>query len=355
MNMQKIISDSPVVISVITEPVAVAAEVAVASEVFTKVSRWGPVLKIENQPESHNYPSLNNPFKELDDSLAHDKLTGVVSKIKVPRKTNTNTFIAEGTSRISELQTYREDDRKRQKDQAFLAMDNNHEFSRTRDYTMGCYAVVKKDGQYGVCRRQGCTFAHSLEEIKDPLCSFGDKCHHINGKQAYDGTVDVNTKCRFRHPQESREKYYNRTAKVPQDLPKTYTPPPPREYAHTVRYPTPQNTPGEYAHTVRYPTPQNTPREYAHTVRYPTPPPQQQYIPSPVTPPIVTQVPIPEAPVKVRQPREFTNSPPPTEISRQLFPKIETVIITIPKSMAELTMKMLLEKGVTDFEIKFSD
>jgi hypothetical protein len=51
--------------------------------------------------------------------------------------------------------------------------------------------------KYGECNRKVCTFAHSLEELKDPVCIFDDTC--LNGYN-----------CRYKHSTESQEQYYTR-------------------------------------------------------------------------------------------------------------------------------------------------
>ena len=88
------------------------------------------------------------------------------------------------------------------------------------EYTRPCKHVVenKKDDKYGVCYREKCTFAHSLDELKLAECSFGDNCMFIEEK------LDFRTNrikiCMFKHPFETKDEYFRRTGKQI-DLPKT--------------------------------------------------------------------------------------------------------------------------------------
>lgn len=93
------------------------------------------------------------------------------------------------------------------------------ELKKKKEYTQPCNHVIN----YGVCRKKECTFAHSFAELRLPECHFGKNCNCIHGKPNYhDPTViDKNRKCRFKHPNESIEKYYKRINKELPLLPKT--------------------------------------------------------------------------------------------------------------------------------------
>jgi hypothetical protein len=87
---------------------------------------------------------------------------------------------------------------------------------KTQDYsrlkcTKPCSYVLNKteQGEYGVCTREVCTFAHSLEEFVLPQCLFGANCWYKE-----------NT-CAFKHPNESDMEYYERTGTEQPDLPCT--------------------------------------------------------------------------------------------------------------------------------------
>ena len=87
-----------------------------------------------------------------------------------------------------------------------------------------CHFVVRKDNnKFGVCYREECSFAHSLNELNIPKCIFGDDCKKIYATWDYNlGINDSNKKCEFKHPFESNEEYFNRTKIRIPDLPKTH-------------------------------------------------------------------------------------------------------------------------------------
>lgn len=92
------------------------------------------------------------------------------------------------------------------------------ELRKRREFTRACQHVI----DYGVCYRQSCTFAHSFDELKVPLCNFGDQCKFIHGKYDYKtATVNKNDKCRFKHPKEDVQQYHARIGKELPQLPKT--------------------------------------------------------------------------------------------------------------------------------------
>lgn len=59
--------------------------------------------------------------------------------------------------------------------------------------TKACNNILK----YGKCEREVCTFAHSLEEHRDPCCTYDDMCNKR----------DI---CRYMHSNETQEEYYSR-------------------------------------------------------------------------------------------------------------------------------------------------
>ena len=83
------------------------------------------------------------------------------------------------------------------------------------NYTKPCKNIEKVDGsdERGVCTRDVCTYAHSLEEYKVPKCLFGDKCYRK------DQTGDRS--CTYMHPKENLDEYFARTGKSRPDLPET--------------------------------------------------------------------------------------------------------------------------------------
>lgn len=78
--------------------------------------------------------------------------------------------------------------------------------------TRAClFCKRKESGEWGVCFREKCTFAHSLSELQLPICGFGDNCKRKSGPNS----------CQFKHPAENTEQYYSRTGLVKPDLPET--------------------------------------------------------------------------------------------------------------------------------------
>ena len=93
------------------------------------------------------------------------------------------------------------------------------EFSVDGNYTRICRAIGWQVGEdekkvLGCCRRQWCTFAHSKQELRDPLCRWNDRCNNYN--------TGTHRECSHRHTCETRVEYYDRTFKVlPDFLPET--------------------------------------------------------------------------------------------------------------------------------------
>jgi len=76
---------------------------------------------------------------------------------------------------------------------AFKVIANRQNISSRLMKTKPCYNMT----QYGKCNRKQCNFAHSVDELKDPMCIFDKTCRK---RQA----------CRFKHSDESREEYHQR-------------------------------------------------------------------------------------------------------------------------------------------------
>ena len=75
---------------------------------------------------------------------------------------------------------------------------NNFE-NRNRKYkSRPCRNIIET----GICKKYNCLYAHNNEELKTIECTFGDNCLKYNR--------EVNDNCRFRHPIESLDIYYER-------------------------------------------------------------------------------------------------------------------------------------------------
>ena len=68
--------------------------------------------------------------------------------------------------------------------------------------TKPCNFAIKN----GTCKKSSCPFAHTLEELKDPMCNFDNKCKK-------------DSKCQYRHSSESRDEWVKRTNYIIPNLP----------------------------------------------------------------------------------------------------------------------------------------
>lgn len=106
---------------------------------------------------------------------------------------------------------------------AFTKIENKEDVFKSLSCTRACKNVLKRQesGEYGVCYRNVCTFAHSLDELKDPMCGFDASCRFRYGRTQRDRTVDSKGTCMFRHRDETREDWLKRTNRNLPDLPAT--------------------------------------------------------------------------------------------------------------------------------------
>ena len=106
---------------------------------------------------------------------------------------------------------------------AFEIMDNKEEMAKKLVATRACKNVTRASPEvdYGVCYREKCTFAHGLDELNDPMCGFDGTCRFRNGKPRSDYSIDSDTKCKFRHSDETRADWVSRTRCTIPDLPPT--------------------------------------------------------------------------------------------------------------------------------------
>lgn len=134
-------------------------------------------------------------------------------------------FIA-GKSYIDELRRERQigdnfnsNDRR---SMAFARMEDKELLAKSLVATKACNNVKPcEKGGYTVCYREKCSFAHSLEELNDPMCGFDSSCRFRNGRPRRDGTLDPNGKCICRHSDETRDAWLHRTGRKIPNLPET--------------------------------------------------------------------------------------------------------------------------------------
>ena len=150
------------------------------------------------------------------------------SKSRRQRKNNTKTFtFTIGSSYIDEKRRNNNHGRDQHRDDprtaAFAKMEDKEAMAKSLTRTRACKNVTncQENGEYGVCYRDTCSFAHSLEELNDPMCGFDTTCRFRHGRPRRGGTVDSEGKCMFRHSDETREGWLKRTGRKLPSLPST--------------------------------------------------------------------------------------------------------------------------------------
>jgi hypothetical protein len=132
-------------------------------------------------------------------------------------KQKPNTFLV-SSSRISELKGELP---------RHGVLQNKEDIAKTLSFTKPCQFCTKKQedkDEWGVCYRETCTFAHSLEELQLAPCAFGSNCNRKNGTiNRQTGKIDTTQhfRCQFKHPDETNDEFYTRTGRVQPDLPPT--------------------------------------------------------------------------------------------------------------------------------------
>jgi hypothetical protein len=88
---------------------------------------------------------------------------------------------------------------------AFGVLGDKESLSKNLECTSACNNVFR----HGKCNRgDKCTYAHTLDKLKDPICLFNDNCRNPDS-------------CRFKHDTETREDFYRRTNRTIPKLPAT--------------------------------------------------------------------------------------------------------------------------------------
>lgn len=211
---------------------------------------------------------------------------------------------------------------------AFANMSNKDEVAKKLRCTKACNFSLKNSvtGEYGTCYRSTCTFAHSLEELNDPMCEFDEMCRYKQGRYNKDGTFDVTLKCTFRHSSETREEWLERTGKKLPDLPETLT----KNISNPI-----------------------TPKVLGSGYEKKT---------SPFTPPIRINLQSPSTPVKAPKEKICREEPSIEKVKKNLSkvlksspkksPEKEIYIIKVPsEELAKLAIKTVLEHGVFNIQV----
>lgn len=71
----------------------------------------------------------------------------------------------------------------------------------------------------GICYRKTCTFAHSMEEWRIPVCRYDYNCRYFYGKYNSLGYIIKGSVCRFKHTYETVDEWLKRTNKQKPNLP----------------------------------------------------------------------------------------------------------------------------------------
>ena len=166
-----------------------ASEAKISTQVSTPVST--PVnINLEEFPD----PSSMTLSKQ---ETRHIKESNLKSTIK----STTNNNITESPS--SEQRT-----------RAFSYLADKEKIASSLVCTKPCHNVTRLNdkGQFGVCMREHCTFAHSEQEFVLPRCSFDQTCRFKYGRRDFRTNKSIaGSCCKFRHSGESVDDYYKRT------------------------------------------------------------------------------------------------------------------------------------------------
>ena len=89
-----------------------------------------------------------------------------------------------------------------ERDAGFSLLSNRETVVQYLKKTKFCKILIEK----GVCDREVCNFAHSMDEMVFPNCAFNLNCHKKE-------------KCMFKHPHETLEEYKKRIEfKIPPNI-----------------------------------------------------------------------------------------------------------------------------------------
>ena len=193
--------------------------------------------------------------------------------------------------------------------------------------TKACHFCKKNEaGEWGVCSREKCTFAHSLSELQLSQCSFGDNCKRKNGSNS----------CQFKHPDETNDKYYSRTGIEKPDLPET---------SEMTRKPKSREESGAGGKN-KYPPKDSYKTREPMTSRERAP---KEYVKKEH---VSREAPVREAPVREAPVREALVREAPVRETSKLA---EPIVIHVPSCMKRDALEMCLAKGLTNFQIVLTD
>ena len=170
---------------------------------------------------------------------------------------------------------------------AFASLSDPTMTAKNLVYSKVCRNIVPDEsskGEFKVCTREHCTFAHGEDEWAPARCSFGNDCRFYWGGMSRDGKY--RQICKFYHSgHETVDQWTTRTGQSKPNLPLISkrsqnkesedlvcskdincfyksTPTPPNSPSSCIQTPTPPNSPSS---CIRTPTPPNFPSSYKKT------------------------------------------------------------------------------------------
>ena len=140
----------------------------------------------------------------------YESTTGYFNRLgrRFPNLPMSKTEVKNEEVRDEEVRDESEDESEDEDDSIQFILERKEERKETSHLyrTQACRNVKRRaDGGYEKCTRKNCTFAHNVEELRDPPCHYGDVCR--------------NYRCKYRHPRETRQEYYCRTNRFIPDIP----------------------------------------------------------------------------------------------------------------------------------------
>ena len=142
---------------------------------------------------------------------------------------------------------------------AFNHMADKEKVAKSLTCTKACRNVArdKETGEFGVCLRKVCTFAHSNAELQPPWCSFDRTCRFKHGRTDRKTRKRIpGSQCKFIHGDETVEEYYKRSGTKRPDLPPTSE--------KTRKIPEDKNAPKQTKKCAEIPPPKPSPKPTAN-------------------------------------------------------------------------------------------
>lgn len=144
-----------------------------------------------NENGVRKFPTISlDDLNEMKEKIMTKLLTGKQRRSFKNHQKQKNTKEFFGKATFSSIPSLQNSD---SRTHAFNILSDKEKNSKRLEKTKMCRNILQK----GVCNREVCTFAHTLEELKDPECAFGDTCRRKDT-------------CKFKHPCESITAYHTR-------------------------------------------------------------------------------------------------------------------------------------------------